>query len=362
MAASEQPARAAPMSAPGRSDAVIAGRLPLNRRSGLFGAGLLVAGLVLTWVSLMRLDASAGFIKYILVAVALGAVFQGLKLVSKWIFGPLFDLGLWLSALWISLLVLIAVFADLLPLRESRDVSQALQAPIRQRPNLFSSHPLGTDAQGLDILGGLVYGARVSLIVGFGAVLIGITVGLTVGLAAGYYRGKLESAVSFLTDSMLAFPPLILLLAMVAVLSPTVANVTVALAVISVPTYIRLARANTLAFAQREFVLSARLLGERNPAIISRELLPNVLLPVVSFSFVIIAVFIVTEASLSFLGLSISRPNPTWGNMIAAGETRLNDHPHAVAVPGVALFLTVFSFNRIGDRARKMWDPREAKL
>ena len=115
-------------------------------------------------------------------------------------------------------------------------------------------------------------------------------------------------------------------------------------------------------FSQREFVLAARALGDRNRNIMFRELLPNVLLPIVSYGFLVVAVLIVAEASLSFLGLSVQRPNPTWGNMIAAGQDDFDQHPHVVFIPGAVLFLTVFAFNRLGDRARDLWDPRQAKL
>lgn len=328
----------------------------------LVGTASIALGCAALVVSLDVLTAGDGIARHLVGAVGVVLLHVGLSRIARRLAGPAIDLGFWLSVAWLTLLTAAAILADALPLSESRDVSAALTSPIRARPDLLSSHPLGTDVQGLDILGGILHGARVSLTVGFGAALIGMTLGLMVGIAAGYHRGRLDAVVSFATDSMLAFPPLVLLLAMVAALSPNVVNVTIALAVISVPTYVRLARANTLVFAQREFVLAARALGERNRSIMLRELLPNVLMPVVSFSFLLVAVFIVAEASLSFLGLSISRPSPTWGNMIAAGQDRFQDHPHLVFVPGTILFLTVFAFNRVGDRARRAWDPREAKL
>lgn len=333
----------------------------LTRRPVLFGLALLIAGVAMIVFGLY-LPASDGLVKYPMIAVGVVATYVGLKLLALASFGPEFDLALWLSGAWIAVVFLAAVLADLLPLGESHDISQTLDQPIRTRPDLISGHPFGTDDSALDILGGVVYGARVSLTVGIGAVLIGMTIGAALGLAAGYYRGKLDTVVSVLTDSTLAFPPLILLLAMVTVLEPNVRNVTVALAVIGIPTYVRLARANTFVYSQREFVLAARALGDRNRNIIFRELLPNVLLPIVSFSFLIIAVLIVAEASLSFLGLSVPRPTPTWGNMISAGQNRFDENPHIVFIPGAVLFLTVFSFNRLGDRARELWDPREAKI
>jgi peptide/nickel transport system permease protein len=117
-----------------------------------------------------------------------------------------------------------------------------------------------------------------------------------------------------------------------------------------------------MVFAQREFVLAARTLGARNRTIIAREIIPNVFLPVMSFAFTIVAVLIVAEASLSFLGLSIQRPNPSWGNMVAAGQGDFDRHPHLVFLPSIVLFVTVYSLNLLGDAARKVWDPREGRL
>ncbi|MDF3308182.1 ABC transporter permease [Rhodococcus sp. T2V] len=229
-------------------------------------------------------------------------------------------------------------------------------------PNPLSAHPLGTDRQGLDILSGVIFGARTSLTVGFGAVLMGITIGGILGLLAGYYRGKTDTILNFLNDSLLAFPPLILLLALSSVVQPNVRNVTVALGVLAVPTFFRLARANTMTYSQRNFVLAAKALGATSPRILGREIVPNVLASTIAYAFVVVAVLIVAESSLSFLGLSIQRPEPTWGNMIAAGQTDLAKHPHLVFVPGVILFLTVLSLNQIGDWAQRKWDPRARKI
>jgi peptide/nickel transport system permease protein len=337
-------------------------RAALRRRSVLWGLALLVAGAAGLAVSLVALTASAGLARYVVAAVAVAALYLGLDVLTRRFWGDRVDLDLWLSGAWLGLVVAAAASADVLPLAESRDISKTITQPILVRPDLLSEHPLGTDGQGLDILGGILYGARVSLVIGVGAVVIGMIVGVAIGMAAGYHRGRVDTAVSFLTDSLLAFPPLIFLLALAAAFAPSISSVTIALAVLAVPTFIRLARANTLVFGQREFVLSARLLGERNRSIIARDLLPNVLLPVASFGFLLVAAFIVAEASLSFLGLSVSRPNPTWGNMIAAGQSDFQRDPHVVFVPGTALFFTVFAFNRVGDFARSRWDPREAKL
>lgn len=276
--------------------------------------------------------------------------------------GRRIDVGTILAAGWIGLLVVCAIVADWLPLAESRDPSKTLLTPSMQPPNLFSEHPLGTDGQGLDILGGIVYGARVSLVVGIGGVLCGVLVGGAIGMIAGYLRGKTDTAVSVLSDTLLAFPPLILLMALVAVLEPNVRNVSIALGIMVVPTYIRLVRANTMRLANREFVTASRSLGAGGPRIMVKEIAPNLVLPVLSYSFMVVAVLIVAEASLSYLGLSIPRPEPTWGNMISAGQADFQEFPYVVLVPGAVLFLTVFSLNRIGETARELWDPAASKL
>ncbi|MEU1520996.1 ABC transporter permease [Nocardia rhamnosiphila] len=263
---------------------------------------------------------------------------------------------------WLVIELIAVVTADLLPLKEGRDPSSTLTEPILGSPDLFSAHPFGTDRQGLDLLSGVIYGARTSLIVGFGAVLLGAVVGGGLGLAAGYYRGKIDSLLNFLNDSLLAFPPLILLLALASVVEPNLRNVTLALGVLAVPTFFRLTRANTMTYAQRNFVTAARALGAGHGRILGRELLPNVIASTISYGFIVVAVLIVAESSLSFLGLSLQRPEPTWGNMIAAGQTDLKEYPHLVFVPGAALFLTVLSLNQIGDWAQQKWDPRSRKL
>jgi peptide/nickel transport system permease protein len=289
------------------------------------------------------------------------AFVAGFEAVGRLVRGPDFDTGLWLAVLWVALVVLAAVFANLLPLAESRNASKALTEPILRRPDLFSRHPLGTDRQGLDILGGVIYGARISLEVSLGAVAIGLAVGGIVGVLAGFFRGRVEYAANLVADSVLAFPPLILLLAVVAAVAPNARNIAFALAVITIPTLIRLARANTLSVAQREYVLSARAMGATNRRIVFRELVPNVVRPLLSYAFLIVAVLIVAEASLSYLGVGIQRPTPTWGNMIAAGQENFDEDPHLVFMPGLVMFATVFAINRVSDRARRLWDSDRSR-
>lgn len=277
-------------------------------------------------------------------------------------FGVGFEPGVWLAASWLAIVVLAAALADILPLPEGREPARALEAPILQGIDLFSAHPLGTDRQGLDLLSGVVYGARVSLVIGLGAAGIGLVVGGLLGVVAGYYRRKLDALLNLGNDALLAFPPLILLLALSAVVHPEVGTITLVLGVLAVPTFFRIARANTMVYAQRPFVFAAKALGARGSRILFRELVPNVALSVLSYAFIVVAVLIVAEASLSFLGLSIPRPEPTWGNMIAAGQQDFQEHPHLVFGPGAVLFLTVLALNRIGDWTRRHWDPRDRKI
>mgnify|MGYP002737245811 CR=1 FL=1 len=294
-----------------------------------------------------------------LLLAGLALTYRGLDAILRRLRRRPVETGLWLSVAWLAVVVLSAVFADLLPLAEAQDQSLTQETVPRLRPDLLSAHPLGTDGQALDVLGGVIYGARISLQVGLLAVAVGMAVGGVIGVMAGYLRGRTDAVVGTLSDSVLAFPPLILLLAVVTVFRPNVTSIGLALALLTIPTFVRLARATTLTFAPREFVQAAKVVGAKQRRIIFRELLPNVVRPLVSYSFVVIAVLIVAEASLSYLGVGIQRPTPTWGNMIAAGQSEHDRTPHLVFVPGTVMFLTVFALNRVGDRARQLWDPRD---
>jgi peptide/nickel transport system permease protein len=332
-----------------------------RRHRRLVAPAGLVAGTALVVAGTLVLDNSAGAWRPVTVLAGVLVLLAGLDSALKLAFGERVRTGVWLAVGWLGIVVAAAILADVLPLAEAKDASVTIFDPPLARPDLLSEHPLGTDRQSLDLLGGVVHGARVSLTVGIGAVAVGLVVGGLVGMLAGYYRGRVEAVVNLLTDTLIAFPPLILLMGLVAVLDPSVRNVTIGLAVLSIPIYVRLAKANTLVFAQRDFVLMARAMGGRDRRILFREILPNVLPSLISYGFVVIAVLIVAEASLSYLGLSVQRPNPTWGNLIAAGEEDFDRHPHLVFAPGAVLFLTVFALNRVGEAARDLWDPRRGR-
>jgi peptide/nickel transport system permease protein len=273
------------------------------------------------------------------------------------------DVLLWLCLTWVAVVVLSAIVAPLLPLAEAQEASKTLLAPINEPPLTVEGHPLGTNGLGLDIFARLIYGSRISLTVSIVAVIIGTAIGALLGVIAGYLRGTPDAIISVLTNALLAVPTLILLIAIATVLRPNVVTLTLTLALVTIPGLTRVARANTLPVAQREFVTVARALGARKVRIIFRELMPNVLLAMIPLCFVYISALIVAEASMGFLGIGIRQPTPTWGNMIAEGlGGKMEQFPHLVYIPATVLFLTVFSFNLIGERLGKQWDKREVSL
>jgi peptide/nickel transport system permease protein len=266
-------------------------------------------------------------------------------------------LQFWLCAGWIAIVGAAAVLADWLPLKDplESDFSALAQGPSGE-------YWMGTDALGRDIFSRVVHGTQVSMAVGLFSVLIGLAVGGSLGLLAGYFRRRTEAVIMTAADGMLAFPALVLLLSLTTFLGQNLRNIVIAIGVVTVPVFIRLARANTLSFAQREFVLAARATGARNRRIVTREVLPNVAMPLMAFSLVVVAVAIVAEGSLSFLGLSVPPTTPTWGNIIAAGRQDLQEAPHIVLFPSIVMFITVLAFNLAGDRLRQVFEVKEGAL
>ena len=198
--------------------------------------------------------------------------------------------------------------------------------------------------------------------VGICAPIIGLTIGGALGMLAGYFRGRFESLVVGSMDVLLAFPPLILALAVTAYLGQSIFNLTCILGVLGIPAFMRVARASTLTLARREFVIAAQALGATHARILLRELLPNVLLPLLAFFLLGVAVTIVVEGALSFLGLGVPPPISSWGSMIGEGRESLEVAPRLAFLPAIAMFLTVLSFNLVGDTLRALTDPRQGAL
>src|SRR5712692_7219755 len=217
---------------------------------------------------------------------------------------------------------------------------------------------VGTDNVGRDVLSRMIWGTRASLVAGFGSVAIAVMAGGLLGLLAGYAGGRADGLVMRLMDAVLSFPPLVLALALGAVLGAGLGGVVVALGVVYTPTFARLMRGQVLTIRTREYVHAARLLGGRDWWILARHILPNTATPIVVQASLSIGFAILAEASLSFLGLGVQPPDPAWGSMINAGRGYLQQAPWMVFGPGAALFLTVLALNFVGDGIRDALDPR----
>ena len=263
---------------------------------------------------------------------------------------------MWLSVAWIVVLVLAAVFADFLPLPGyGKPVGPPRMSPFT---NWGEGLALGTDAFGRSNLSRVIYGARASMLIGILAATIGLVIGGFVGLISGYRRGWSDRSSSFVVDTLLAFPPLVLLLTLTAVLQPKLSTLLLGLSILVIPTFVRLERASAMAWAERPFVLAARSYGTKDLRIAVRHVLPNSILTLITYIPTVISAMIVAEGSLSFLGLGLPSPTPSWGGMIAEGKTALRTAPSVVFVPAAVVFLTVLAFNIVGEHVRSRYDSR----
>ncbi|MBH0118376.1 ABC transporter permease [Rhodococcus sp. CX] len=254
---------------------------------------------------------------------------------------------------WLALVIVLAITANFLPIADyAEPVGASRLAPSFSSVDLW----LGTDSYGRSLLSRCIYGARVSLVVGTIAGLAGLIVGTTLGMIAGYFGRKTDSVISLVADAMLAFPPLILLLALSSILTPSVQTILIGLTLVTIPSFIRLARATTISWSSREFVRAAKNLGASNPRILIKEILPNVLPALGAFFPIVIAALIVAEGSLSFLGLGLPPPQPSWGGMINDGKSSIATSPHIVFVPSMVIFFTVYALNQVGDHLRLKFD------
>ena len=274
-------------------------------------------------------------------------------------------LGGWLALVWVVGIGVAAILAPLLPIPEPTQIFPEI---ARKGPS--AGHLLGGDATGRDVLSRIIYGARASYLVGFGAVAFGMVVGGTIGLMAGFFRGAFDAIATPAMNVFLAIPQFVLALSLVTVLASQdgvtgtrrLLVVIIGLGIVSVPLLGRITRANTLTWAEREFVLAARAMGAKSWRIMFREVLPNVLPAMLSIALLAVGIAIVAEGGLSLFGAGVQLPTPSWGNMIAAERSQMRTAPHTLIFTSIVLFLTVLALNYLGDVVRQRFDVRESML
>lgn len=260
----------------------------------------------------------------------------------------------WTSSVVLAAAIVAALFAPwIAPVDPGfQDLERRLEGPSRQ-------HPLGLDELGRDIFSRLLFGARVSLAVGVCVVALAGTLGTAIGAVAGYAGGRVDATLMRLADAVLAFPGILLAIALVAVVGPALSNLVLALVAMGWVGYARLVRGQVMRLREQDFVAAARAMGLGRRRIVFRHLLPNVLPTLLVQASLSMAGAILAEAGLSFLGLGIQAPTPSWGAMISAGRSHLLDAPHLALFPGLAILLTVMALNFLGDALVESLDPRD---
>lgn len=253
----------------------------------------------------------------------------------------------------LSVLFITAIFADFIA--PYHYATQNLRETF-QYPSL--KHPFGTDDFGRDIFSRIIYGARISLEVGFLAVGIAIVVGGLLGAVAGFYGGKLEQLIMRTTDVLLSIPSILLAISIVAALGPGLVNLMIAVGISSIPAYARIVQASVMSIRELEFVEAARAVGSSDVRIIFKHILPNCLAPIIVQATVGVATAIIVAAALSFIGLGIQPPVPEWGAMLSGGRSFIRNYWFMTVFPGLAIMVAVFALNLLGDGLRDALDPR----
>ncbi|AHL70690.1 ABC transporter permease [Bacillus altitudinis] len=257
----------------------------------------------------------------------------------------------------VFLFLILAIFAPLIAPYgiNEQSLGERFSAPS-------AAHWFGTDDFGRDIFSRVVYGARISLWVGFFSVLGSVILGTLLGLMAGYGGRLLDAVISRLFDILLAFPSILLAIAIVSILGPSLQNALIAIAIINVPTFGRLVRSKVLSIKQEEYVLAAKAVGMSHCRIVLRHILPNSMVPVIVQATLAIGTAIIEAAALGFLGLGAQAPSPEWGKMLADARPYLVQAPWTLFFPGIAIMLTVLGFNLMGDGLRDTLDPKMKKI
>jgi len=252
-----------------------------------------------------------------------------------------------------ALIFLAAIFAPWIAPYDPLD-----QDPIFRLESGNEEHWLGTDDFGRDVMSRLIWGSRISLVIGFASVLIGMIAGTVLGMIAGYYRGRVETMIMRGIDVVMSFPDLILAVAITAALGATLVNLIITLGVVMTPGFARMSHSSLLTMREREFVLAARAVGARDRRIIFKHILPNIFGELLVAATLWVGVAIRLEANLAFIGLGVQPPTPTWGNMIREGVDVLINAPGISIYSGLCILVTILAFNMLGDGVRDMIDPR----
>lgn len=262
----------------------------------------------------------------------------------------------WWFGVVLLLFTLAAIFA---PLVSPYDPLKYHPSIVEQPPSW--AHPLGTDSLGRDQLSRVIYGARISLSIGVISILMGGMGGVILGMLAAYFKGWVDQLVTVVVDALLAFPSLILALAILATLGPSLVNVAVALGIVRIPIYARLARGQTLQVAAQDYVAAAHCAGTKTTRILRRHILPNIFSPLLVQATLSISFAILDESILSFLGLGAQPPTPEWGSMITEAQSFIFSDPWMLLGPALAIVLVLLSLNIVGDALRDRLDPRDAR-
>lgn len=261
---------------------------------------------------------------------------------------------------WFGIVLLLFVLAAIFAPQISPYDPLAYHPSIVEQPPSWA-HLLGTDSLGRDQLSRVIYGTRISLSIGLLSILMGGLGGVVLGMLAAYFKGWVDQLVTIIVDALLAFPSLVLALAIVASLGPSLINVAVALAIVRVPIYARLARGQTLQVASQDYVLAARSTGTTTPKMLVRHILPNIFSPLLVQATISISFAILDESVLSFLGLGAQPPTPEWGSMITDAQSFIFSDPWMMLGPALAIVLVLLSLNLFGDALRDRLDPRDAR-
>ncbi|WNS75724.1 ABC transporter permease [Bacillus sp. DTU_2020_1000418_1_SI_GHA_SEK_038] len=257
------------------------------------------------------------------------------------------------------IVIIFAILAILAPVIAPYDPSHIEMSKKLQTPS--SEHWLGTDDKGRDILSRLLYGSRISLTVGILSTVLGAVVGIVLGIVSGYYGRWIDSVIMRICDVLLAFPGILLALAIVSILGASTTNVIIAVAFFAIPTFARIVRGSTLSVKKLEYIDAIRAMGSSDFRIIFKHILPNILSPIIVQSTLYIASAIITASALSFLGMGTQPPTPEWGTMLAQGRSYVAQAPHLTLFPGFVILLVVVGFNLFGDGLRDALDPKAKK-